>query len=289
MIYLLPTLHVETHCKLQSPQGLCAEKWLKPRRAAASGAGWWERALEKPRVKAETPYVFPVLLAEVTCCSPISTSPWRGPKGNQFWIFIGRTDAEAETPILWPPDGRTDSLEKTLMLGKRLGAGRQGNDRGWVVGWHRRLDGHEFEQAPGVGEGQESLACCSPWVAKSQTWLTDWTELNWPGRCTSVPSPLLPAAVATMASIVSLWGLLHPAALPFAAVKTPPSPSLFRWETAWQLRKHLGVGIRKTSHESRLGRFSMCGWVWASFLSLTLFRFHQNDLVGVAYFKAHSM
>ena len=188
---------METYCKLQ---GLCAEKRLKPQPSCRKRH--WVMGKSSGKAPGEgqnhTPYVFPVLLAEVTCCSPLSTAPWRAPKGNQSWIFIGRTDAEAVTPILWPPDGRTDSLEKTLMLGKRLGAGREGDDRGWVVGWHHRLDGYEFEQAPGVGEGQESLACCSLWVAKSQTWLTDWTELNWPGHCTSVPSPLLPAAAATM-------------------------------------------------------------------------------------------
>ena len=66
---------------------------------------------------------------------------------------------------------RTDSLEKTLMLGKTEGRRRRGEDE--VVGWHPRLSGHEFEQASGVGDGQGSLVCCSPWVAKSQTRLSN--------------------------------------------------------------------------------------------------------------------
>ena len=74
-------------------------------------------------------------------------------------MFIGRTDVEAETLILWPPDRGTDSLKKTLMLGKI--EGRMTEDE--IVGWHHQLDGHEFGQALGVDDGQGSLACCSPW------------------------------------------------------------------------------------------------------------------------------
>ena len=66
------------------------------------------------------------------------------PKGNQSRIFIGRIDVEAETPILWPLDARTDSLEKTLMLGKIEGGRRKGQEDE-MVGWHHRLNGHEFE------------------------------------------------------------------------------------------------------------------------------------------------
>ena len=77
------------------------------------------------------------------------------PKGNQSWIFIGRTDAETEAPILWPLDA------KTLMLGKIEGRRRSGKEDE-MVGWHHQLDGHEFEQALGVGDGHIGLACHSP-------------------------------------------------------------------------------------------------------------------------------
>ena len=66
------------------------------------------------------------------------------PKGDLFWVFIGGTDVEAETPVLWPPHGRVDSLEKTLMLGKIEGRGENGMTEGEMVGWHHQLDGHEF-------------------------------------------------------------------------------------------------------------------------------------------------
>ena len=97
------------------------------------------------------------------------------PKGNQSWIFIGRTDAEAEIPILWPP------LVKNWLIGKDPDAGKnwrqeeKGTIEDEMVGWHHGLNGHEFEQALGVGDGQRSLSCCSPWGCKQ----SDTTELNW--------------------------------------------------------------------------------------------------------------
>ena len=97
-------------------------------------------------------------------------------KGGQSWVFIGRTDAEAETPILWLPDA------KNWLLGKDPDAGRdwRQNEKGMtedeMFGLHPRLNGHEFEQALGAGDGQRSLACCSPWGHKE----SDMTEqLNW--------------------------------------------------------------------------------------------------------------
>ena len=80
-------------------------------------------------------------------------------------MFIGRTDVEAETPTFGHLMQRTDSLEKTLMLGKIDGRRRRGQQR-MMVEWHHRLDSHDFEQAPGVGDGQGSLVCCSPWDGK---------------------------------------------------------------------------------------------------------------------------
>ena len=84
-------------------------------------------------------------------------------EGDQPWDFFGRNDAKAETPVLWPPH---DSLEKTLMLGGIGGKSRRGQQRmRWLDAITDSVD-IEFEQAPGVGEGQGSLACCSPWGCK---------------------------------------------------------------------------------------------------------------------------
>ena len=92
------------------------------------------------------------------------------PKGYQSWIFIGRTDAEAEAPILWPPD------VKNWLIGKDPDAGKGQEEKGTtedeMVGWHYQLDGHEFEQALKIGDGQGGLACCSPWGRKQ----SDTTE-----------------------------------------------------------------------------------------------------------------
>ena len=98
------------------------------------------------------------------------------PKGNQSWIFIGRTDAEAETPILWPPDAKNWLFGKDPDGGKDWRQEDKGTTEDEMVGWHHRLDGHGFEQALGVGDGQGSLVCCRPWGCKK----LDMTEqLNW--------------------------------------------------------------------------------------------------------------
>ena len=102
------------------------------------------------------------------------------PKGNQPWIFTGRTDAEAETPILWPPDAKNWLIEKDPDSGKDWRQEEKGITEDEMVGWHQRLDGHEFEQALRVGDGQGSLVCCSPWGYKKSdtTERLNWTELN---------------------------------------------------------------------------------------------------------------
>ena len=102
-------------------------------------------------------------------------------KGDESWVFFGRTDAKAETPILGHLMWRVESLEKTLMLGGIRGRRRRGRQRmRWLDG-HHRLDGHEFGWTPGVGDGQRTLECCDSWGCKESDmteWL-NWTELNW--------------------------------------------------------------------------------------------------------------
>ena len=98
------------------------------------------------------------------------------PKGNQSLIFIGRTDAEAEAPLLWPSDVKNWVLGKDSDAGKDWRQEEKGTTEHKMVGWHCQLDGHEFEQALGVVDGQESLMCCSPWGCKEWE-TTEW--LNW--------------------------------------------------------------------------------------------------------------
>ena len=85
------------------------------------------------------------------------------PKGDQCWVFIERTDVEVEVWYFGHLMQRTDSFEKTLMLGKIEGKEEKGVAEDEMVGWHHWLSGHEFELPLGDGEGQGSLVCCSPW------------------------------------------------------------------------------------------------------------------------------
>ena len=98
------------------------------------------------------------------------------PKGNQSWAFIGRTDVEAETPVLWPPDAKSWLIWKDPGAGKDWGREEKGMTEDEMAGWHHWLNGHGFGWTPGVGDGQGALAYCSPWGHKE----SDMTEqLNW--------------------------------------------------------------------------------------------------------------
>ena len=88
------------------------------------------------------------------------------PKGNQPWIFIGRTHVEAELPILWPPDSKSLLIRKDRDAGKEWRQEEKGRTENEMVGCSHQLHGCEFEQAPVAGEGQGSLECCSPWDGK---------------------------------------------------------------------------------------------------------------------------
>ena len=97
-------------------------------------------------------------------------------KGDQSWVFTGRTDAKAETPVLWPPHVKSWFIGKDSDAGRDWGQEEKGTTEDEMVGWHHRLDGHEFEWTPGVGDGQGCLACCNSWGHKE----LDTTErLNW--------------------------------------------------------------------------------------------------------------
>ena len=98
------------------------------------------------------------------------------PKGNQCWIFIGRPEAEAETPILWPPNVKNWLIGKDPVAGKDWTQEEKKITEDEVVGWHHRLNGHEFEQTSEVGDGQGRLTCCNPCDCKE---LDTTEQLNW--------------------------------------------------------------------------------------------------------------
>ena len=121
-------------------------------------------------------WFFQSVIMERTLKSPLDSKEIKpvNPKENQFWIFIGRTDAEAETPVLWLSDAKGWLIGKDPDPGKDWEQEVKGVTEDEMVGWHHQLNGHEFEPTLSNSEGQGNLVCCSPWVRKSWTWLSDW-------------------------------------------------------------------------------------------------------------------
>ena len=141
----------------------------------SSGHVWmWELDCEESWVPKN--WCFWTVVLEKTLESPLDCKEIQPvhPKGDQSWVFIGRTNTEAETPILWPPDS------KSWFIGKDPGSGKDwrqemGTTEDEMVGWHHQLDGHGFGWTLGVGDGQGGLASAVHGVAKSD--MTEW--LNW--------------------------------------------------------------------------------------------------------------
>ena len=140
----------------------------------------WSRAKANRVLPRELPnnWCFWTVMLEKTLESPLDCKEIQSvnPKGNKSWIFIGRTDAEAKTPILWSPDVKNWLIRKDPEAGKDWRQEKNGVTEDEMVGWYHWLDGHEFEWTPGVGDGQGSLACCNPWGRKESD-MTEW--LNW--------------------------------------------------------------------------------------------------------------
>ena len=103
------------------------------------------------------------------------------PKGNQSWIIIGRTDVEAETPILWPVEAKSWLILKDPNAGKDWGQEEKGTTEDEMAGWHHQLDVHGFGWTLGVGDGQGGLACWGSWGRKQSGTIErlNWTELQW--------------------------------------------------------------------------------------------------------------
>ena len=167
--------------KLLSRVRLLATSWLQPTRllrpwgspGKSTGVGchclllWmWELDYKESWVPKN--WCFQTVVLEKTHENPLDCKEIQpvNSKGNRAWIFIGRADAEAEAPILWPPDAKSRLTGKHTDAGKDWGQEEKGVTEDKMVGRHHLLNGHEFEKTPGVGEGQGSLVCCSPWGCK---------------------------------------------------------------------------------------------------------------------------
>ena len=124
---------------------------------------------------------FPTVVLKKTLESPLDCKDIKpgNPKGKWPWVFTGRTDAEAETPILWPSGVKSQLIRKDPDVGKDWRQKEKGMIEDEMVRWHKRLNGHEFEQAPGDSEGQASLACCSLWGHKElgHNWVCEQQQL----------------------------------------------------------------------------------------------------------------
>ena len=139
------------------------------------------------------------------------------PKGDQSWVFIGRTDAKAETPILWP-------LHKSWFIGKDPDAGRdwgqeeKGMTEDEMAGWYHRLDAHEFGWTLGVSDGHGGLVSCDSWGHKesAMTEWQNWTELNWTDRrdaCVGRPGITSVRRKSINWVLSSKWSALHCSAM----------------------------------------------------------------------------
>ena len=147
----------------------------------SSGRVWmWELDCEESRVPNN--WCFWTVVLEKTLESPLDCKEIQPghPKGDQSWVFIERTDVEAETPILWPPDAKSWLIWKDPDSGNNWGQEEKGTTEDEMVRWHHWLDGCGFEWTPGVGDGQGGLECCDSWGCKEldMTEQLNWTEFN---------------------------------------------------------------------------------------------------------------
>ena len=166
MKYLLPSLpsfhyFADKGPSSQSSGFSCSHVWM------------WELDYKESWVPKN--WSFWTVVLEKTLESPLDCKEIKpvNPKGNQSWIFIGRTDGEAEIPILWPTNARNWLIGKYHDAGKDWRQEEKGTTEDEMVGRHHWLHEHKSEQALGVGDGQEGLACCSPWVGKELDWTNE--------------------------------------------------------------------------------------------------------------------
>ena len=153
-----------------------ANKGLSSQSYGFSSSHVWMWDLDYKESWALKNWCFWSVVLEKTLESPFDNKEIKPvhPKGNQSWIFIGRTDAEDEISILCPPDGKNWLIWKDPDARNDWRQKEKGMTEDEMVGWHYWINGREFEEALRVGDGQESLECCSSWDC---SWVSSWTEL----------------------------------------------------------------------------------------------------------------
>ena len=180
-------------------------------------------------------------------------------EGDQPWDFFEGNNAEAETPVLWPPHAKSWLIGKDWCW-EGLGAGGEGDDRGEIAGWHHLLDGCESEWTPGVGDGQGGLVCCDSWGAKSRTWLSDWTELNWTYINIYIYNTHLTQWLEHRRGLINIYWMVRPEASHFCGlINTFPG---------W-------IGCEHTTYPG--GREALSSGLTMSVLSIILGSFHESN------------
>ena len=177
--FLLTEQHIRQHIKKQ--RHCFAIKGPSSQGYGFSSSHVWMWELECKESWAPKHWCFWTVVLEKTPKSPLNCEEIQPihPKGDESWVFIGRTDIAAETPILWPPDVKSWLIGKNPDAGKDWGQEEKGMTEAEMVAWHYCLNAHEFEWTPGFGDGQGGLSCCSTWGHKE----LDMTEqLNWTER-----------------------------------------------------------------------------------------------------------
>ena len=156
------------HILKSREKGLCADKGLYSPSYGLSISHVWMWEVKHKEDWAPNNWCFWTVVLQKTLESPLDCKEIKpvNSKGNQFWIFIGRMDADTEAPILWPLDVKICLIRQDPDAGKDWRQEEKGMTEDEMVGWHHRLNGHEFAQALGDGERQGSLTCCSPWGHK---------------------------------------------------------------------------------------------------------------------------
>ena len=173
--YDKPRQHIKKQRQYFASKGSCSEGY-----GFSSGHVWmWQ--LDYKESWAPKNWCFWTVVLEKTLESPLDCKEIQPvhSTGDQPWVFIGRNDAKAETPVLWPLNANSLLVGKDSDVGRDWGQKEKGMTENEMAGWHHWLDGCESEWTLGVGHGQGGLAFCNSWGHKSRAQLSDWTELTW--------------------------------------------------------------------------------------------------------------
>ena len=214
----------------------------------SSGHAWmWE--LDYKESWAMNNWCFWTVVLEKTLESPLDCKEIQPvhPKVDQSWVFIGRTDVEAETPVLWPPDGKCWLIWKEPNAGKGLGQEVKGTTEDEMFEWCHQLNGHGFGWTPGVGDGQGGLACCGSWGCKEldMTERLNWTKLGYGAVCGIRMWAPPKKAVALLLCHICVCGVNHE-------------------------RRELWYGCPASQERINVSAAPMASWVSFQYLSLCL-------------------